>query len=340
MAKFTFHNSGRSSYFTLETIPRKSDGFYPTSSTQINFISGSGFSDVTSSILDSGYTPFVENDFRWSVVLPPGTSSFVWPSGSTGNATTVPTSESQMAATGEGTVTIGETTFNLQDLTSFTFAPELVPGGGGGGGGLATVSNAFSMYFDGVGDYFDGAYTTFGSDDFSVSAWTKFITTGGVPGRYNTIVSYQVGDASDDAWTMYTVDGKIALYSGAESIPNTSVPTVPGYNTPTTDWINVILVRTAATNTWTVYVNGLEYHIYQPSNSVINYASRPIRIGENHSSDLGMNGWIDEVAVFTSSLDASTIESIYSASLPLGSNVTADLSTLSTPPVAWYRMGD
>ena len=195
------------------------------------------------------------------------------------------------------------------------------------------------MYFDGVGDYFDGAYTTFGSDDFSVSAWTKFITTGGVPGRYNTIVSYQVGDGNDDAWTMYTVDGKISLYSGAESIPNTSVPTVPGYAT-TTDWINVILVRTAATNTWTVYVNGLEYHIYQPSNSVINYASRPIRIGENHSSTLGMNGWIDEVAVFTSSLDASTIESIYSASLPLGSNVTADLSTLSTPPVVWYRMGD
>ena len=52
------------------------------------------------------------------------------------------------------------------------------------------------------------------------------------------------------------------------------------------------------------------------------------------------NGNIDEVAVFTSSLDASTVESIYSASLPLGSGVTGDLSKLDTPPVAWYRMGD
>ena len=52
------------------------------------------------------------------------------------------------------------------------------------------------------------------------------------------------------------------------------------------------------------------------------------------------NGEIDEFALFTASLDAPTVESIYSASLPLGSGVTGDLSKLDTPPVAWYRMGD
>ncbi len=187
MAKFTFHNPGGSSYFTLETIPRKSDGLYPTSSTQINFISGSGFSDVTSSVIN----PFVTNDFKWSVVIPPGTSSFVWPSGSTENATTVPASESQMASTGDGTVTIGDTTFNLQDLTNFTFAPELTPGGGGGGSTLATASNAFAMLFSSTDNdkmLVDSQVYDVDTEDFSYSTWFRLPFMGdGVtsPGNYD-----------------------------------------------------------------------------------------------------------------------------------------------------------
>ena len=63
-------------------------------------------------------------------------------------------------------------------------------------------------------------------------------------------------------------------------------------------------------------------------------------IGATNTPSSFFNGEIDEYALFTASLDAPTVESIYSASLPLGSGVTGDLSKLDTPPVAWYRMGD
>ena len=74
MSTFTFHNPSGSAYFVLEAIPRSTDLLYPTSSTQIYYISGSSFTEVTSSVTN----PFVVNDFKWGAVIPPGTSSFVW----------------------------------------------------------------------------------------------------------------------------------------------------------------------------------------------------------------------------------------------------------------------
>ena len=326
MAKFTFHNSGESSYFTLETIPRPITGLYPTSSTQINFISGSGFSDVTSSVEN----PFVENDFKWSVVLPPGTSSFVWPSGSTENATTVPASESKMAATGEGTVTIGDTIFNLQDLTSFTFAPELTPGSGGGGGGLATVSNTFSMFFDVAAERFivpDSNNLRFVDTDFSISFWLNPSTSG------NQIIMDKYGPAAA-GWGVYLQSGNLRFLGYGPNYWQTM--TTISLNT----WTHVTIVGDYTNQKLICYKNGIE--AYNDSYALsINSNTTDLIIGtENTSTTLDYHGLLDEIAFFTSSLDVSTIESIYSASLPLGSNVTADLSTLSTPPVAWYRMGD
>ena len=49
------------------------------------------------------------------------------------------------------------------------------------------------------------------------------------------------------------------------------------------------------------------------------------------------NGKIDEVGIFDVALTQPQIESIYDATT---TGKTADLSALSTPPVAWYRMGD
>ena len=48
-------------------------------------------------------------------------------------------------------------------------------------------------------------------------------------------------------------------------------------------------------------------------------------------------GNIDELAIFNYSLTEADALSIYDAT---ETGKTADLNTLSTPPVAWYRMGD
>ncbi len=51
-----------------------------------------------------------------------------------------------------------------------------------------------------------------------------------------------------------------------------------------------------------------------------------------------LNGKIDEFAYWDNiELDSSQVEKIYNAS---STGKTADLSSMATPPTAWYRMGD
>ena len=92
MATYTFHNPSTSAYFTHELI-RNSDGFYPTSSAQSQYFSGSIFSQITSSVI--GNKEPVRGDFIFSTVVPPGTSSFVLTPG-----ISIPVSESIFRGTG------------------------------------------------------------------------------------------------------------------------------------------------------------------------------------------------------------------------------------------------
>ena len=95
MATFTFHNPSVSSYFTLELIGKSDSGFYPTSSIQYQYLSGSNFTNITSSVTN----PIVEGKYVWSCVVPPGTSSIDFNPG-----TTIPVSESIFRGTGEFTL--------------------------------------------------------------------------------------------------------------------------------------------------------------------------------------------------------------------------------------------
>ena len=96
MATYTFHNPSGSTYFTTELI-RNSEGFYPTSSAQISYFSGSIFTEITSSVI-ANKEP-VRGDYIWSTVVPPGTSSLTFTPG-----LTIPVSESSFKGTGEFTL--------------------------------------------------------------------------------------------------------------------------------------------------------------------------------------------------------------------------------------------
>tara|TARA_B100000963_G_scaffold252286_1_gene221026 strand:- start:4732 stop:5034 length:303 start_codon:yes stop_codon:yes gene_type:complete len=96
MATYTFHNPSTSAYFTHELI-RGSNGFYPTSSAQSQYFSGSIFSQITSSVI--GNKEPIRGDFIFSTVVPPGTSSFVLTPG-----IDIPVSESIFRGTGEFTL--------------------------------------------------------------------------------------------------------------------------------------------------------------------------------------------------------------------------------------------
>ena len=96
MATYTFHNPSTSVYFTHELI-RNSNGFYPTSSAQSQYFSGSIFSQITSSVINNKEP--IKGDFIFSTVVPPGSSSFVLTPG-----IDIPVSESIFRGTGEFTL--------------------------------------------------------------------------------------------------------------------------------------------------------------------------------------------------------------------------------------------
>jgi hypothetical protein len=110
MATFSFANPSGSAYFTLE-LKRDSDGFYPTSSAQTAYISGSSFTQLTSSVTNpivAKWTTGVTNGmgdvnggYIWSIVVPPGSSSVVFTPGAT-----IPVSESIFRGTGEYVLTL------------------------------------------------------------------------------------------------------------------------------------------------------------------------------------------------------------------------------------------
>ena len=66
---FTFQNAGNSTYFTLEAV-RNADGFYTNSSPVVSV----GTFNISASMLPG----FVTSSNVFSLVVPPGTSSFTF----------------------------------------------------------------------------------------------------------------------------------------------------------------------------------------------------------------------------------------------------------------------
>ena len=224
----------------------------------------------------------------------------------------------------------------------------LIPKSGGGGGdtGLATVSNAFSMEFDGT-NYVNASSLSSTLQSLtvgSISMWWKPVDA--TPSSGNALFTVSSTTVTNDYFAMYNLsDGKFYAQLKDNNLNN---------------WILQTDAAAFSDNTFThvaITQNGTEPELYvngskpaQTFTTSINKTKwwdditiEQVNIGAliwSGGTSGNANGNIDEVAVFTSSLDASTVESIYSASLPLGSGVTGDLSKLDTPPVAWYRMGD
>ena len=96
-------------------------------------------------------------------------------------------------------------------------------------------------------------------------------------------------------------------------------------------WYNIVLIRTASTNTWTLYLNGSPVSTYNDGGSLI-YRGNASSIYLGNGYNGYINGYIDEVAIFNSELSASDVTTIYNGGIP------NDLCILN--PLSWWRMGD
>ena len=230
------------------------------------------------------------------------------------------------------------TIFTPSMLRNGTRGVPEIPKSGGGDTGLATISNAFSMTFNGVDDYFDlgtglDIFRYNINESYSVSLWYKATVSGG----FKTIIN--LGANNYRFCLLSATHGRITFGAGNSSTVTVTynwLPTAGAINDGQWHHICIVQDSSGGVPNLTAYVDGSSSGSAAGTTPAITQNNN--RIGDGHYG--GVEASIDEVAIFTSSLDASTVESIYSASLPLGSGVTGDLTKLNTPPVAWYRMGD
>ena len=108
-------------------------------------------------------------------------------------------------------------------------------------------------------------------------------------------------------------------------------------------WNHLVIVKQAdvpsGSTTFTYYVNGSSVGTYVRSPVAATYAfgnssggNGLMYLSRYTSGGYFVNALIDEMAIFTSALDATAVSGIYNGGTP------DDLSSLS--PRNWYRMGD
>ena len=186
------------------------------------------------------------------------------------------------------------------------------PGGGsGGGGGLDQIANNYSMEFNGVDDFIDIGSVSFGVNS-TLSFWCF----------YTSNDSVLFGNGS--YYTVYFLGTSVYYRSGGQLWSSVLTKDT---------WLHLAFVRSG--DIVELFINGVS----QGTNTG-NGTTTPTTIttiGAKATSQYFYEGKIDEVAFWNTALEASDVQAIYDAT---DTNLTADLSLMATPPVAWYRMGD
>jgi len=219
----------------------------------------------------------------------------------------------------------------------------------GVGTGLA---NVYSMEFDGVNDYYATNFANFPAsltDNFSVSFWVKMapVSSGTYTRRHPVSVSTSVTAIDQTvhlrAWNTQYLVRIIGSVSPTGGVGTTDISD--------NQWHNIIYTYNydAGTTYYTVnvYVDGNTTPevtaVMRTTGGYKTQGLHTIGVLSNYVAPYSLNagtyfpGFIDEVGLFDYVLTTSQIQEIYNAT---ASGVTANLSTMATPPVAWYRMGD
>ena len=197
--------------------------------------------------------------------------------------------------------------------------------------GLAQLDNDFYMEFDGVDDYVDcGAVTALNSTSAcTISCWGKLTAASGDD---ITVGSY-IG-ATNGVWIQWYSGNTYVYFVPRNGVSNSIYVPL----TLDTDWHHFVGVYDG-TNA-SIYVDGA----LGATTTVAVPASLSATAGNNFQIGTLDGAWltsgnIDEVAIWNVALDVNDIEDIYNAT-DFVTDKCADLSSMSTPPVAWYRMGD
>ena len=199
-------------------------------------------------------------------------------------------------------------------------------GGGGGGGGVSQVDNLYSYEFDGTGSYFDAGNPTAlqFTGDFSISGWFKSSSA-----TNQRIISKD--DGTNRSYLVQLQSNGVVRGTIFQSNSGKNVDSATGFADG--NWHHFVFTYEHGIGT-KIYVDNGTPTVNSLATAVDNDSSI-VTIGARGDGANVFNGYIDEIALFNTVLNATNVENIYNATT---TGKTADLSSLS--PVAWYRMGD
>jgi len=293
--------------------------------------------NATFSYSASSYDPSASNPTP-TTVLAGGTFTAV-PSGLVFVDTT--TGEINLSASTIGSYTITYNTSPVGNLCPSTSTQPIAIAVAG----LAQIDNLNSMSFDGINDKINLPPTQISTSDFSISFWLK---SSDLSTRYNNITGSSGTNGYNNIFTYLSLrSGKISTAAPAGTFPNSSfltdVVADGNWNHIFLSYVKLAGPHNPQKGVIKSYVNGeLQYSLELPTN--ITFLDNTITtIGDYSQTGLSptraLLGSLDEIGLWNVALTGAEALSIYNATAVVGGvNKTADLSQLTTPPVAWYRM--
>lgn len=195
--------------------------------------------------------------------------------------------------------------------------------------GLAQIDNVYSMDFDGANDYIDaGNITALNSlSAFSTSTWINY---SGVPGT-TTHIFLSGGSSSSNRFYIQLAGSTTIRYGSSTSFDDVTISSISSGS-----WHHLVTVHDGTS--LDIYLDGVKQNgspvtVIAPNTDI----GDSFKIGQYFSGSYFWNGYLDEIGLFNVALTADEVLSIYNATT---TGKTADLNSLTTPPVKWYRMGD
>jgi len=234
---------------------------------------------------------------------------------------------------------------------SFVFSQ--IPLGGDEPFEYTAIDNSFSMKFDGNDAFYDAGFIPELSQvsNYTISMW---INPDSVPSTTQAIFSFYSN--SNNRIEMYPGSAGTITFVNSSGVLSATAAAFPS-PAPSNGWYHVALVYDGTftdpdpvvQNQGRIkpYINA----VYTPAGvsgtqqaQTPNFTGKRATIGARSinygTPTLDFNGYIDEVAIFSSSLSSNTIQLIYDTTINNPGKV-ADLSeTPEGEPAAWYRMGD
>lgn len=195
---------------------------------------------------------------------------------------------------------------------------------------IPPIANTYSLSFDGSNDYLSisGSSDLTISGDLTISLWFKANSFSNFEYIFR-LASVSSGTGTDRMLGFNNTKLSGNTYaSGFGTVGNTLLSTGV--------WYHAAIVYSGGA--FVLYLNGAsDSASISATMSTVNYTATTI--GQSYNSER-FDGLIDEVAVHSSALDASTINAIYNIGKPRDLTTDSGNYNSSSDLVGWWRMGD